>query len=293
MKKRTLNKLKWMIIWTIIYTVGLYLMDLFLKNLNYDIWYIFITGFGVTVVMKIFRSFIRNEELSLDRGFLFWGVINSFFIWAIWLGLSRSNFEMAHYARLLWAGFGLVLVRKLIVNTRELYRHKKLFAAILIFILFYFNWGDVSQDLENRGVDMDSIEKGEKLDLSIGVDESEVENKILKLVNEERASNGRGSLAERSDLKSMAVGHSRRMLNEGFFEHSNYNVGENIGMTPRHYMVVGCGPVLTENQIANCLVASWIESPGHHMNMIDSSYSVTGIGVSCDLTECLATQTFQ
>ena len=83
------------------------------------------------------------------------------------------------------------------------------------------------------------------------------------------------------------------MIAENFFEHSmKYNVGENIGEVPIHYDVVGCGATYSNEALAQCFVKGWIESPGHHQNMIDYTYGITGIGVACDLSECKATQMF-
>lgn len=88
------------------------------------------------------------------------------------------------------------------------------------------------------------------------------------------------------------------MISQNFFEHSSLNffypstAGENIGETPIHYNVVGCGSTYGNSQMAECFVSGWIGSPGHHENMISSSFSMTGIGVSCDSSKCRATQVF-
>ena len=78
-----------------------------------------------------------------------------------------------------------------------------------------------------------------------------------------------------------------------YLEHTNCNVGENIVEIPVWYWTGGCGLTITNNQIAQCMVKSWSESPGHYTNMIDSSYSITGVGVSCDIFECKGTQNFK
>lgn len=83
------------------------------------------------------------------------------------------------------------------------------------------------------------------------------------------------------------------MLGSNIFEHSGNNVGENIFLSPIHYNVEGCGSTLTSKQQAECMVDGWINSPGHHANMIDSMYVSTGIGVACSLSECKATQNFR
>jgi uncharacterized protein YkwD len=55
-------------------------------------------------------------------------------------------------------------------------------------------------------------------------------------------------------------------------------IGENISQIPTG-SVVGCGSVRTDEDIANCAVQGWKESPGHYANMINTQYSEIGVGV--------------
>lgn len=125
-----------------------------------------------------------------------------------------------------------------------------------------------------------------------------IEQEILVLVNEERQNYGARALTSKSHLDSFARSWSDKMISENFFEHSNLNfaypsiAGENIGETPIHYNVVGCGSTYSNSQMAKCFVDGWIGSPGHHENMMDKRFSMTGIGVSCDSSKCRATQVF-
>lgn len=120
-----------------------------------------------------------------------------------------------------------------------------------------------------------------------------IENEIHRLVNEERLNQGVHNLQQNNVLNNWSRKHSEKMINESFFEHSNYNVGENIGEVPIHYSVVGCGSTYSDKAIAECFVTGWIGSPGHYANMIDPSYRLTGIGVSCGSSRCRATQMFE
>jgi uncharacterized protein YkwD len=125
-----------------------------------------------------------------------------------------------------------------------------------------------------------------------------IEQEILTLVNEERARNGVRALVGKTNLNTYARSWSDKMIAENFFEHSKLNfpyssiAGENIGETPIHYNVVGCGSTYSNNAMAECFVSGWIGSPGHHKNMISKSFSMTGVGVSCDSSKCRATQVF-
>ncbi len=129
-------------------------------------------------------------------------------------------------------------------------------------------------------------------------DVGEIEQEILILVNEERQRNGVRALSAKSNLNSFARSWSEKMISQNFFEHSNLDfpypsiAGENIGETPVHYNVVGCGSTYTNYQMAECFVSGWISSYGHHENMISKSFSMTGVGVACDSSKCRATQVF-
>ena len=130
-------------------------------------------------------------------------------------------------------------------------------------------------------------------DFSKPINETEIENQIFVLINKERERNGRHHLVRNTYLDNLAKSHSGRMIEENFFEHSNFNLGENIALTPIHSSVVGCGSTYSSTSQANCFVSGWISSPGHHANMLMYQYVSTGIGVSCSSTECKATQVFR
>ncbi len=124
-------------------------------------------------------------------------------------------------------------------------------------------------------------------------DESTIEDEIFDGVNKIRSDLGIHALIRISNLDSLAIRHSIKMKEEYIFEHSNDNVGENIVNSPVWYFTEGCGLTITNKQIAKCMVKGWSESAGHYANMIDSSYSTTGLGVSCNLFECKGTQNFK
>lgn len=124
-------------------------------------------------------------------------------------------------------------------------------------------------------------------------DEAAIENKIFELVNDERAKVRIKPLTSDSDLNILAKQHSMKMKREWSFEHSKNNIGENIIEAPIYYWTTDCGMTVTNNQVAKCMVKTWIESPLHYSNMISSRYSKTGIGVSCNIIECKGTQNFK
>jgi uncharacterized protein YkwD len=131
-----------------------------------------------------------------------------------------------------------------------------------------------------------------------GMNIDEVENEIFRLVNEERQSKGLRALSSKDSLNTFARSWSEKMILSNFFEHSNLDfyfpniAAENIGETPKHYNVVGCGATYNEIKMARCFVDGWIGSPGHYENMMDKRFFWTGVGVDCDSSLCRATQVF-
>jgi len=188
-------------------------------------------------------------------------------------------------------------------NYRKDNTGKKIIIILLIFGAIYLIFFSDKVDISNLSLNSSKENKSflEKIDtLTSGGEKNigEIEAKILVLVNEERSRNGAGALSSSSNLDNFARDWSNKMISQDFFEHSNLDfqyssiAGENIGETPIHYDVIGCGSTYSEENMAECFVTGWIGSSGHHENMIDKRFSMTGIGVSCDSSKCRATQVF-
>lgn len=141
-------------------------------------------------------------------------------------------------------------------------------------------------------------------------DEAAIEGHVLRLINEERLSQGTEPLLYDEQLSSIAREYSERMVKRDFFEHNEalarhdffakrpvgdlvetygYAITENIVQTP-----LGLGGCLgfTDAQVARCMVEQWESSLPHRESMLDAQRRRTGIGVSCSLFTCKATQYF-
>lgn len=112
----------------------------------------------------------------------------------------------------------------------------------------------------------------------------------LCLVNRERLSHGMGALAPNAHLETAAQGHSADMAAGDYFEHDGRH-----GDTPLSRMRASgyifssrVGYAVGENiawatlwmASPKAIVASWMASPGHRANILDATFSETGIGVS-------------
>ncbi|MFH1181385.1 MAG: CAP domain-containing protein [Candidatus Woesearchaeota archaeon] len=180
------------------------------------------------------------------------------------------------------------------ITVNKLY-HKTNFSALVPIELTGYQINSskrVAADITQTVKDIGGTLTPEPRDVSV------IESEILKSVNKERAARGVGSLTNSDRLRTYARSWSEKMITGNFFEHSklsfSYNsiAAENIMETPIHYDVEGCGSTYSNTAMATCIVNGWIESPGHHANMIDPQFSYTGIGVACDSSTCKSTEVF-
>jgi uncharacterized protein YkwD len=128
---------------------------------------------------------------------------------------------------------------------------------------------------------------------------AEVEQAILRGVNEARKKEGLQPLATTEPLQALARGHSRQMAEKRFFSHESPGgetledrarrariaytwIGENI------YQAVG----LPRERFAAAAVESWMKSQGHRSNVLRPQFTHTGIGVWQNGNNLYATQVF-
>jgi uncharacterized protein YkwD len=119
--------------------------------------------------------------------------------------------------------------------------------------------------------------------------EAQVRHAVLCLLNAERRSHGLKSLRENAKLRKAANGHSRNMVEQGFFDHVSpsgatmvdrvrktgymqpnraWSLGENIAW--------GTGYLATPKST----VKAWMNSPGHRANILKGSFREIGIGIN-------------
>jgi uncharacterized protein YkwD len=109
------------------------------------------------------------------------------------------------------------------------------------------------------------------------------EEKLLVLINDFRAQNGKAALGRNGKLDTAAVNHSRDMANRGYFAHNSPE-----GVTPDQ-RIVAAGYNLSwwaENiyksapgdASAQSAFTSWVNSSGHLANMLSTNVTQIGIG---------------
>jgi uncharacterized protein YkwD len=147
----------------------------------------------------------------------------------------------------------------------------------------------------------------------------DMEKSILKYTNIQRSSNGLQELIWDENIGEIARSHSLDMVENNFFDHINlngedptnraqrmgfnrekevgggyfsYGLAENIGQMPTGN-VVGMGYIANNaDSVAKAHVDSWMESPGHRENILNSQYTHLGVGVAYDGLYYVATQNF-
>jgi uncharacterized protein YkwD len=119
---------------------------------------------------------------------------------------------------------------------------------------------------------------------------AELEDEVLRLVNNHRftGANCGGQFMpsaeplERDDvLRGVARNYSRRMAEEGFFDHFDPQ-----GRSPEDRVAAaefqGAGPIgenIAQGYLtAEDVVRGWLDSPGHCTNMLERSFGVLGVG---------------
>jgi uncharacterized protein YkwD len=119
--------------------------------------------------------------------------------------------------------------------------------------------------------------------------EAQIRHAVLCLLNAERRKRGLKPLRENAKLRRAANGHSRNMVENGFFDHTTpsgttmvdriknvgytqpdkgYTLGENIAW--------GTGDLATPKQT----MKAWMNSPGHKANILRAKFREVGIGIN-------------
>jgi len=134
--------------------------------------------------------------------------------------------------------------------------------------------------------------EGSSSPLGINYTETEVEELIIVLVNDERQQFELGTLSEDTLLTSLAREHSISMVENNFFGHErypgerplSYNMspgtmrGENLAKIPTRQVIPG--PYLSLQEVCEWAVSGWMDSEGHRENILQPTFTETGVGVS-------------
>jgi len=131
---------KWSIILVLIHFTSLLILSLGIQKagLSNGLITIFLTGFGVTIIAGIVKTFTQKRSFVVNKWFFFWSLINTFIIWLVSLISNFINITNNLLVLLLIA-LGLVISAYFIHKLRITKTTMIITSVILIVCLFFFN----------------------------------------------------------------------------------------------------------------------------------------------------------
>jgi len=131
------------------------------------------------------------------------------------------------------------------------------------------------------------------------IDIPSLEKQIHEQINQIRQSNGLNSLVFDSKVASIARTHSQDMIDNNYFDHTAPNgVTTQNRFFDAHYPCFPIGENIEEINLENQdilstdIVNTWMNSPEHKTNILESIYSSEGIGISISGDNVMITQDF-
>lgn len=128
------------------------------------------------------------------------------------------------------------------------------------------------------------------------INRSAVAAAAVAAINDARTDRGREALQREQALRQRARVWSVDMASAGTLSHDTPACrpgGENVAMTFWQTPVEtgdGVETYRTESELGNAIAEQWLTSDGHRENIMDTSYSRTGIGIAKSGDEIYATQ---
>ena len=107
---------------------------------------------------------------------------------------------------------------------------------------------------------------------------------VVRLVNQERAAAGLGSLASDSQLAAVAQKKAEDMAKNGYFSHTSPTYGSAFDMLKAagiSYRTAGEN-IAKGQKTAETVMNGWMNSSGHRSNILNSGYTRIGVGYAVD-----------
>jgi len=111
---------------------------------------------------------------------------------------------------------------------------------------------------------------------------SQLEDEVIRLVNEERAKAGLGKLSKDNLLIKVAEDHSEDMCSRNFFNHKNPDGESPFDRMKRNgikYKTAGEN-IAKGQKTAEAVMKAWMNSEGHRANILNPDFTHIGVGVS-------------
>lgn len=126
------------------------------------------------------------------------------------------------------------------------------------------------------------IYPGQKINIPSIDDVKALEQKVIDLVNQQRANNGLPALKANWEVSRVARYKSQDMIDKKYFAHqsptygSPFNMMETFGIT---FSAAGEN-IAYGQRTPQDVMNSWMNSPGHRSNILNATYNQIGVGVA-------------
>ncbi|WP_054873293.1 SafA/ExsA family spore coat assembly protein [Oxobacter pfennigii] len=128
------------------------------------------------------------------------------------------------------------------------------------------------------------IYPGQKLTIPLLSDVKALEDKVVQLVNKERAKNGLPALSSNWQLSRVARYKSADMAKLNYFSHTSPTYGSPFKMMESFGLrYASAGENIAKGQrTPEEVMVAWMNSPGHRSNILSASYTQIGVGYAKD-----------
>ena len=108
-------------------------------------------------------------------------------------------------------------------------------------------------------------------------------DRVVELVNKERAAAGCGPLAVEEHLTDAAQKHSTDMSERNYFSHTSpEGVTFDQRIKQANYPQPGAENIARGQKSADAVMNDWMKSPGHRANILNCNLKVIGVGLDTD-----------
>lgn len=119
--------------------------------------------------------------------------------------------------------------------------------------------------------------------------EQEASERLLRLLNDERAARGLPAATLRDDVREVADGHAAAMARDGELRHNDAYFSDE---SRRRHRAARLGENVAVNTSIDDMHRRLMASEGHRANILDPAFTVVGVAVRSDGERWWATQDF-
>ncbi len=123
---------------------------------------------------------------------------------------------------------------------------------------------------------------GQKLTIPNIQDVKTIENKVISLVNIERAKVGLQPLKTNWEVSRIARYKSQDMINKNYFSHTSPTYGSPFNMMESFGVKFSAAGenIAMGQKTAEAVMIAWMNSPGHKSNILNPTYTEIGVGLA-------------